>query len=170
MGNFYKQDVHFLCSIWNHLVEITKDGNKTVIITTHYIEEARQAHCVSKLRAYLINGFLLFFLFFQIGLMRSGRLLAEASPSTLLSTYNSHSLEDVFLLLSRIENDTRGRPSEIAGYVSVVSMSRTTRSVPCRRTEAIWGCSMQASSRAGSESLGLIWLRTSYLHFTKVAL
>jgi len=34
-------------SIWNHLVQITKDGNKTVIITTHYIEEARQAHTVS---------------------------------------------------------------------------------------------------------------------------
>jgi len=34
------------CSIWNHLVQITKDGNKTVIITTHYIEEARQAHTV----------------------------------------------------------------------------------------------------------------------------
>lgn len=36
-------------SIWNHLVQITKDGNKTVIITTHYIEEARQAHTVIKL-------------------------------------------------------------------------------------------------------------------------
>jgi ABC-type multidrug transport system ATPase subunit len=35
-------------SIWNHLVQITKDGNKTVIITTHYIEEARQAHTVSR--------------------------------------------------------------------------------------------------------------------------
>lgn len=34
-------------SIWNHLVHITKAGQKTVIITTHYIEEARQAHCVS---------------------------------------------------------------------------------------------------------------------------
>lgn len=33
-------------SIWNHLVQITKNGNKTVIITTHYIEEARQAHTV----------------------------------------------------------------------------------------------------------------------------
>lgn len=36
-------------SIWKHLVQITKDGNKTVIITTHYIEEARQAHTVSKI-------------------------------------------------------------------------------------------------------------------------
>lgn len=33
-------------SIWNHLVQITKTGQKTVIITTHYIEEARQAHTV----------------------------------------------------------------------------------------------------------------------------
>lgn len=33
-------------SIWNHLVHITKAGQKTVIITTHYIEEARQAHTV----------------------------------------------------------------------------------------------------------------------------
>lgn len=35
-------------SIWNHLIQITKDGNKTVIITTHYIEEARQAHTVCR--------------------------------------------------------------------------------------------------------------------------
>lgn len=68
-------------SIWNHLVQITKDGNKTVIITTHYIEEARQAH--------------------TIGLMRSGKLLAEESPQRLLSIYNCSSLEDVFLKLSR---------------------------------------------------------------------
>lgn len=34
-------------SIWTHLVRITSKGDKTVIITTHYIEEARQAHSVS---------------------------------------------------------------------------------------------------------------------------
>lgn len=39
--------IMYVFSIWNHLVQITKDGNKTVIITTHYIEEARQAHTVS---------------------------------------------------------------------------------------------------------------------------
>ncbi|XKL61964.1 hypothetical protein PGB90_001797 [Kerria lacca] len=68
-------------SIWNHLVQITKDGHKTVIITTHYIEEARQAH--------------------TIGLMRSGRLLAEEAPQVLLSIYGCQSLEEVFLKLSR---------------------------------------------------------------------
>ncbi|XP_041985170.1 ABC transporter G family member 23 isoform X2 [Aricia agestis] len=68
-------------SIWNHLVRITSSGDKTVIITTHYIEEARQAHC--------------------IGLMRTGRLLAEESPQALLTMYSCVSLEDVFLKLSK---------------------------------------------------------------------
>lgn len=33
--------------IWNYLLEGATKYNKTVIITTHYIEEARQAHRVS---------------------------------------------------------------------------------------------------------------------------
>ncbi|XP_053619497.1 ABC transporter G family member 23 isoform X2 [Plodia interpunctella] len=73
-------------SIWTHLVRITSSGDKTVIITTHYIEEARQAHC--------------------IGLMRSGRLLAEESPQALLTMYSCISLEDVFLKLSRKQGQT----------------------------------------------------------------
>lgn len=32
--------------IWQHLVEIVKGGQVSVIITTHYIEEARQANMV----------------------------------------------------------------------------------------------------------------------------
>ncbi|XP_037919474.1 ABC transporter G family member 23 isoform X2 [Hermetia illucens] len=74
-------------SIWNHLVHITKAGQKTVIITTHYIEEARQAH--------------------TIGLMRTGRLLAEESPAVLLSMYRCQSLEEVFLKLSRKQGQSR---------------------------------------------------------------
>ncbi|KAI8422912.1 hypothetical protein MSG28_014024 [Choristoneura fumiferana] len=77
-------------SIWTHLVRITSSGDKTVIITTHYIEEARQAHC--------------------IGLMRSGRLLAEESPQALLTMYNCLSLEDVFLKLSR----KQGQSNQVA--------------------------------------------------------
>lgn len=69
------------CLIFFQLVQITKTGQKTVIITTHYIEEARQAH--------------------TIGLMRSGRLLAEESPQNLLTQYRCTNLEEVFLKLSR---------------------------------------------------------------------
>ncbi|XP_012159848.1 ABC transporter G family member 23 isoform X3 [Ceratitis capitata] len=79
-------------SIWNHLVHITKAGQKTVIITTHYIEEARQAH--------------------TIGLMRSGHLLAEESPSVLLSMYKCISLEEVFLKLSR-QQSQKGEISNV---------------------------------------------------------
>ncbi|XP_026316608.1 ABC transporter G family member 23 isoform X1 [Hyposmocoma kahamanoa] len=80
-------------SIWTHLVRITSSGDKTVIITTHYIEEARQAH--------------------SIGLMRSGRLLAEESPQALLTMYNCISLEDVFLKLSRKQGQSNGQANQV---------------------------------------------------------
>jgi len=66
-------------NIWNHLLQLAKVNNKTIIITTHYIEEARQAT--------------------RVGLMRAGRLLAEDAPSMLLAKYRLNSLEDVFLRL-----------------------------------------------------------------------
>ncbi|XP_021960922.1 ABC transporter G family member 20 isoform X3 [Folsomia candida] len=66
-------------NIWNHLSSLVSTGRTTVIITTHYIEEAKQAN--------------------RIGLMRSGRLLAEDSPPNLLKVHQCLSLEDVFLKL-----------------------------------------------------------------------
>ncbi|KAI9553798.1 ABC protein [Daphnia sinensis] len=71
-------------SIWNHLVRQSVDHGRTVIVTTHYIEEARQAN--------------------KIGLMRSGRLLTEESPENLLRMYGLSSLEDVFLKLCVKDN------------------------------------------------------------------
>ncbi|XP_063216542.1 ABC transporter G family member 20-like [Bacillus rossius redtenbacheri] len=66
--------------IWQYLLRLVGHGGKTVILTTHYIEEARQAHTV--------------------GLMRNGRLMDEDSPNNLLNKYGCDSLEDVFLQLS----------------------------------------------------------------------
>lgn len=104
-------------SIWNHLVQITKDGNKTVIITTHYIEEARQAH--------------------TIGLMRSGRLLAEESPRALLTMYNCPSLEDVFLKLSRKQGQNALPPTElnITNNISLASLNWGKKDEPVYVTE-----------------------------------
>ncbi|XP_070203140.1 ABC transporter G family member 20-like [Littorina saxatilis] len=62
--------------IWEHLLEIAQS---TIIITTHYIEEARQAD--------------------RVGLMRAGRMLDEDKPSTLMDRYNMMSLEAIFLHL-----------------------------------------------------------------------
>ncbi|KAH0566724.1 hypothetical protein KQX54_003464 [Cotesia glomerata] len=104
-------------SIWNHLVQITKDGNKTVIITTHYIEEARQAH--------------------TIGLMRSGRLLAEESPRALLTMYNCASLEDVFLKLSRKQGQSTQPTTElnISNNISMASLNWGKKDEPVYVTE-----------------------------------
>ncbi|KAB0795313.1 hypothetical protein PPYR_12152 [Photinus pyralis] len=87
-------------SIWDHLVEITRTGHTTVIITTHYIDETRQAHL--------------------IGLMRGGYFLAEESPAKLLRQFEADTLEDVFLKLSVIQNMGRQRRSSIAQAVSSV--------------------------------------------------
>uniref|UniRef100_A0A3B3HT82 ATP-binding cassette, sub-family H, member 1 n=1 Tax=Oryzias latipes TaxID=8090 RepID=A0A3B3HT82_ORYLA len=65
--------------IWQHLVEIVKTGKVSVIITTHYIEEARQANVV--------------------GLMRNGHLLAEGHPDAVMKQHSATTLEHAFLQL-----------------------------------------------------------------------
>ncbi|XP_026684457.1 ABC transporter G family member 23-like [Diaphorina citri] len=79
-------------SIWQHLLTICATGKKTVIITTHYIEEARQAH--------------------TIGLMRGGTLLAEESPNQLMARYNCNNLEQAFLELSKKQSIASGTQDE----------------------------------------------------------
>ncbi len=64
--------------IWQYLVDISSTG-KTIIITTHYIEEARLAD--------------------MVGMMRNGKLLAEGKPDDLMITHNKKTLEDTFLAL-----------------------------------------------------------------------
>ena len=55
-----------LFSIWKYLMSLSSGLKKTtILITTHYIEEARQASAV--------------------GLMRNGRLLAEDAPDKLVT-------------------------------------------------------------------------------------
>ncbi|XP_074601741.1 ABC transporter G family member 20-like [Brevipalpus obovatus] len=70
-------------AIWNHLVELTHDKNLTVIITTHYIEEARSADLC--------------------GMMRFGRILMQASPTYLLQRFGMFTLEDVFLKVCELD-------------------------------------------------------------------
>ncbi|KAK5638424.1 hypothetical protein RI129_012719 [Pyrocoelia pectoralis] len=78
--------------IWDHFINLVKNGGVTIIITTHYIEEARQANFV--------------------GIMRGSCLIAEESPKELLRSYQTSSLETVFLKLSVLQNQTQRRLSE----------------------------------------------------------
>ena len=65
--------------IWQYLTNLSKNENKTVLVTTHFVEEAKQAD--------------------TIGFMRSGRLLAEDKPVELMQIHGTISLEDVFINL-----------------------------------------------------------------------
>ena len=75
-------DPELRARLWDHLRTIA-DGGTTVILTTHYIDEAAQADAV--------------------GLMRNGRLLAEDAPQALMEPHGHVSLEQTFLLLCRRE-------------------------------------------------------------------
>ncbi|XP_075259257.1 ABC transporter G family member 23-like isoform X2 [Convolutriloba macropyga] len=67
--------------IWRHLEYLVSNRGTTIIITTHYIEEARQAK--------------------RVGLMRAGRLLCEDEPETLIKKEGKKNLEEVFLDLCK---------------------------------------------------------------------
>ncbi|XP_014280469.1 ABC transporter G family member 20 [Halyomorpha halys] len=74
-------------SIWQHLVELSMVQKKTIIITTHYIEEARQAN--------------------KVGMMREGILLVEGNAPLIMEQYQCDTLEDVFLQLSHKQEGTQ---------------------------------------------------------------
>jgi ABC-type multidrug transport system ATPase subunit len=65
--------------IWTFMLEITRTSKLAVIITTHYIDEAKQAD--------------------RVGLMRNGILLAEDTPMNIISRHEVDNLEEAFLKL-----------------------------------------------------------------------
>ncbi|CAF0775987.1 unnamed protein product, partial [Brachionus calyciflorus] len=62
--------------IWDFLIKLSHVENTTILITTHYIEEARGADC--------------------LGFMRNGQIIEENSPTFLMNKYRKQILEEVF--------------------------------------------------------------------------
>lgn len=60
-----------------------KDSGITILITTHYMDEAR--HCD------------------RVGFVKKGKIIAEGHPEDILRTTGTESLEDAFLEFSRTE-------------------------------------------------------------------
>lgn len=75
-------DPELRARIWEHLQEIASNGT-SIIITTHYIDEAGKAN--------------------RVGLMRDGKLLAEDTPQAVMQSQDATSLEDAFLALCKRE-------------------------------------------------------------------
>lgn len=65
--------------IWTFMLHVTRTSKLAIIITTHYIDEAKQAD--------------------RCGLMRNGILLAEDSPRNIISRHDVPNLEEAFLKL-----------------------------------------------------------------------
>lgn len=74
--------------IWNYLVELTQTKNVTILLSTHYIEEAKQSNL--------------------IGLMRNGVLIAESSPQSIMEACDTTSMEEAFLRLSQKQEADNG--------------------------------------------------------------
>ncbi|CAF0918390.1 unnamed protein product [Adineta steineri] len=95
--------------IWDHLIKISQTYKTTIIITTHYIEEARKAD--------------------RVGLMRSGRILAEDEPTNLLNKYNKTSLENVFLHLCYNDQNRIAEQSLTDSRDTIVSFSNPVNTI-----------------------------------------
>lgn len=94
------------------------------------IENHRPALQVAKIISYQSSAFPIFNIFvkiyfrLQIGLMRSGRLLAEESPQVLLSMYGCQSLEEVFLKLSRKQGSSNAQNQAELNISNNISLVR----------------------------------------------
>ncbi len=73
-------DPELRASFWEYF-EALKERGVTVIITTHYMDEATNCS--------------------RIGLLRGGKLIAEGGPQEVVKSAQAHSLEEAFLKLSR---------------------------------------------------------------------
>lgn len=75
-------DPELRISFWDYFNEL-KDKGTTILITTHYMDEARRCD--------------------RVGFMNKGNLIAEGTPEELLIKARTDSLEDAFLEFSRKE-------------------------------------------------------------------
>jgi ABC-type multidrug transport system ATPase subunit len=73
-------------NIWNYLFELSRCKRTSILLSTHYVEEAKNVN--------------------RIGLMRNGCLVDEDSPHNVMAKCGSRSLEEAFLTMCE-ENQMR---------------------------------------------------------------
>ncbi len=76
-------DPELRLSVWTELLKLKNNQQKTIIITTHVMDEAERCDIVS--------------------LVREGRILATGTPAELKKTFGASDLEEVFLKAGRGE-------------------------------------------------------------------
>jgi ABC-type multidrug transport system ATPase subunit len=75
-------------SIWSYLFDIARNQNKTILLSTHYIEEAMNSN--------------------RVGLMRNGFLIDADSPKNLMEKCGMNTLGEAFLVaVSAAQNTSK---------------------------------------------------------------
>jgi ABC-2 type transport system ATP-binding protein len=72
-------DPELRAAFWKQFADMGRDGT-TILLTTHYMDEARRCH--------------------RVGLMRRGKLIAEDTPEAVMRGAGVDNLEDAFLKLA----------------------------------------------------------------------
>jgi ABC-type multidrug transport system ATPase subunit len=103
--------------IWDFMLHVTRTSKLAIIITTHYIEEAKSAD--------------------RCGLMRNGILLAEDSPRSILDKYGCQTLEEAFLKLctksSEVHKNLENFQNDSRDDSSQTILSKSTLSANLRK-------------------------------------
>ncbi|WP_442601845.1 ABC transporter ATP-binding protein [Paenibacillus sp. KN14-4R] len=76
-------DPELRMTIWNELLRLKNEEQKTILITTHVMDEAEKCD--------------------HLAMIRNGRILTEGSPAELKTHYEADNLEAVFLKAGGIE-------------------------------------------------------------------
>ncbi|WP_265450644.1 ABC transporter ATP-binding protein, partial [Clostridium sp. cpc1] len=74
-------DPELRLNIWNELLRLKNEENKTIIVTTHVMDEAKKCDFLA--------------------MVREGVILANGTPSELMEYYKANDLDEVFLKAGR---------------------------------------------------------------------
>ncbi|OSB17795.1 glycosyl transferase family 2 [Clostridium sporogenes] len=74
-------DPELRLNIWNELLRLKNEENKTIIVTTHVMDEAKKCDFLA--------------------MVRDGVILADGTPSELMKYYKANDLDEVFLKAGR---------------------------------------------------------------------
>jgi len=92
--------------VWTYLRQLCTKRQCTIIITTHYIEEAREAD--------------------KVGLMRKGTILMEDSPMRILEMTGCSTLEAAFLLIVNQKFSKQSEEAQTVSFNNDLELNETT--------------------------------------------
>lgn len=102
---------------WRLLGELSRGHGVTILVSTHYLDEAGRCD--------------------RVALMNAGRVLACATPEELLTAHGASTLEEVFIACIRGDSGAEGDPPVLPRPRAARAAARATRAVDAGRLWAL---------------------------------